>query len=501
MIDVTSQAYLDAVGAATPLVPHREAVATDPLMLIFTSGTSGDPKAVPFAHVMAVLSGSSLVLQLDVTPADVCYLSMPLFHSNGVAGGWSVAVCSGATMVPAKFSASGFLNDIRRYGATYMNYVGKPLALVLGTQEQPDDADNPLRVAFGNEAADRDIERFARRFGCRVMDGFGSSEFAVIVVREDGTPPGSIGKGWDGVAIYHADTVTECATAVFDETGALANFDEAVGELVNTTGGGAFGGYYNDPDATNERMRHGMYWSGDLAYRDADGWIYLAGRTADWMRVDGENLAAAPIERILLRLPQLSQVAVYAVPDPRVGDQVMAAVVLKDDAELDADRVGILPVRAAGPVAEGLAAVRTHQRRPAADGHQQDPQARAHQGRGDRRRGSAVGTARPGTLVCGRPGCASVGVGVITEPVGPPNFPSQSTERCRGTGRPGSFRDWPAFPPSGQTGTGIRAAAADAVISCRSAVKSEIVLVATVATGRASRPVASFFDTITTLSM
>jgi fatty-acyl-CoA synthase len=334
VMDVTSHAYLDTVGAAPPLVPHREAVATDPLMLIFTSGTSGDPKAVPFAHVMAVLSGSSLVLQHDVTPADVCYLSMPLFHSNGVAGGWSVAVCSGATMVPAKFSASGFLNDIRRYGATYMNYVGKPLALVLSTQEQPDDADNPLRVAFGNEAADRDIEQFARRFGCRVMDGFGSSEFAVIVVREDGTPPGSIGKGWDGVAIYHADAVTECAPAVFDETGALANFDEAVGELVNTTGGGAFGGYYNDPAATNERMRHGMYWSGDLAYRDADGWIYLAGRTADWMRVDGENLAAAPIERILLRLPQLSQVAVYAVPDPRVGDQVMAAVVLKDDAEL-----------------------------------------------------------------------------------------------------------------------------------------------------------------------
>ena len=217
-------------------MPHREVAATDPLMLIFTSGTSGNPKAVPFAHVMAVLSGSSLVLQHDVTPNDVCYLSMPLFHSNGVAGGWSVAVCSGATMVPAKFSASRFLDDIRRYGATYMNYVGKPLALVLGTHERPDDADNTLRVAFGNEAADRDIAEFARRFGCRVMDGFGSSEFAVIVVREDGTPPGSIGKGWDGVAVYHADSLTECATAEFDETGALANFDDAVGELVNTIG-------------------------------------------------------------------------------------------------------------------------------------------------------------------------------------------------------------------------------------------------------------------------
>jgi len=78
-----------------------------------------------------------------------------------------------------------------------------------------------------------------------------------------------------------------------------------------------------------------MYWAGDLAYRDAEGWIYLAGRTADWMRVDGENLAAAPIERILVRLPQVSQLAVYAVPDDRVGDQVMAAVVLRDGMHLE----------------------------------------------------------------------------------------------------------------------------------------------------------------------
>ena len=117
---------------------------------------------------------------------------------------------------------------------------------------------------------------------------------------------------------------------MFDEHGALANFDDAVGELVNTFGVGGFPGYYNDPTATAQRMRHGMYWSGDLAYQDADGWIYLAGRTSDWMRVDGENLAAGPIERILSRLPHVNQVAVYAVPDERVGDQIMAAFVLNE---------------------------------------------------------------------------------------------------------------------------------------------------------------------------
>lgn len=334
VLDVTGAGYARAVAAAPPLVPHREVAGPDTLMMIFTSGTSGDPKAVRFAHAMAIMCGASLIFQYDVTADDVCYLAMPLFHSNGVAAGWAVAIGSGATMVPAKFSPTRFLDDVRRFRVTYLNYVGKPLALLLSTPERPDDADNTLRVAFGNEATDRDIAAFAKRFGCRVIDSFGSSEFAVIVVREDGTPPGSIGKPYAGVSIYNPATLTECEVGQFDEHGALTNFDDAVGELVNTAGAGPFVGYYNDPGATAERMRHGMYWSGDLAYRDADGWIYLAGRTADWMRVDGENLAAAPIERILERLPQVSQVAVYAVPDDSVGDQVMAAFVLRKGTRL-----------------------------------------------------------------------------------------------------------------------------------------------------------------------
>ena len=137
------------------------------------------------------------------------------------------------------------------------------------------------------------------------------------------------------MSIYNPTTLKECAVAQFDEHGALTNFDEAVGELVNTQGAGPFAGYYNDPAATAERVRHGMYWSGDLAYHDANGWIYLAGRTTDWMRVDGENLAAAPIERILERLPEVSQVAIYAVPDELVGDQVMAALVLRPGIHLE----------------------------------------------------------------------------------------------------------------------------------------------------------------------
>lgn len=337
VLDVASPQWRLLVEGAPPLEPYREVEMMDPFMLIFTSGTSGDPKPVLLAQIMVIFAGNNLVSRFSITSDDIAYLSMPMFHSNAILAGWCVSLCSGAAMAPATFSASAFLDDIRRYGATYMNYVGKPLAYLLATTEQKDDADNPLRVAFGNEATDRDIDEFARRFGCTVWDGFGSTETAVIITREEGTPEGSIGKGLAGVEVYDSVTVTQCAPAEFDHNGALSNADKAIGELVNTQGGGFFTGYYNDQESTDERMRHGMFWSGDLAYKDAEGWIYLAGRTADWMRVDGENLAAAPIERILQRLPQLSRVAVYGVPDEHVGDQVMAAMVLRDDTTLTPD--------------------------------------------------------------------------------------------------------------------------------------------------------------------
>ena len=336
VIDVSSPEWAAELAAAPPLTPYRESTPDDTFMMIFTSGTSGEPKAVQVPHAVVLIAGLALVAKYELTTDDVAYLSMPLFHSNGVYAGWAVALSSGAAMVPAKFSASRFLADVRAHGVTYMNYVGKPLAYLLATPAQPDDHDNPLRVAFGNEASDRDIAEFARRFDCLVWDGFGSTENAIVVIREDGCPPGSIGRGYPGVAIYHPDSLRECAVAEFDDAGALLNADEAVGELVNTTGSGLFRGYYNDPSATDERIKHGMYWSGDLAYRDADGWIYFAGRSADWLRVDGENMATAPIERVLVQFPAVSRAVVYAVPDELVGDQVMAAVVLRDGAEFDA---------------------------------------------------------------------------------------------------------------------------------------------------------------------
>jgi fatty-acyl-CoA synthase len=326
----TDDANWRSAVASASIEPPAADPGTDSLfMLIFTSGTSGEPKAVRVTHEKVTFPGSMLAGRFGLGPDDVLYVSMPLFHSNAVMAGWGPALaCGGAVALAERFSASRLLDDVRRYGATYLNYVGKPLSYVMATPERPDDAENPLRIAFGNEAGDRDIEAFSRRFGCQVVDGFGSTENAVVVTRVPETPPGSIGLPLEGVAVLDPATGKECPRALLEDSGRVVNLDQATGELVNTAGTGQFAGYYNDPEATAERMRGGMYWSGDLAYRDEAGFVYYAGRTADWLRVDGENVAAAPVERILLRHPSIGQAAVYAVPDPVSGDQLVAALVL-----------------------------------------------------------------------------------------------------------------------------------------------------------------------------
>ncbi|MGW5741821.1 long-chain-fatty-acid--CoA ligase [Amycolatopsis sp. NPDC003861] len=304
------------------------ATADDLLMLIFTSGTSGDPKAVRCTHGKIAFPGAMLADRFRLSTSDTVYVTMPMFHSNAVMAGWAVGLAAGAGIaLRRRFSASGFLPDVRKFGATYASYVGKPLSYVVATPPRPDDADNPLRLVYGNEGASADLAAFETRFGCKVVDAFGSTEGGVGFARTDDTPPGSLGKPAGDVAILHPDTGRPCPPAEFDADGHLVNAADAVGELVNTAGAGWFAGYYRDPAADAERLRDGRFHTGDLAYADAEGFCYFAGRLGDWLRVDGENLGTAPIERILLRHPAITDAAVYAVPDPVTGDQVMAAIV------------------------------------------------------------------------------------------------------------------------------------------------------------------------------
>jgi fatty-acyl-CoA synthase len=333
---------LDTPAAQHSLAPYADTSAAsmvDPDItpdtlgyLLFTSGTSGAPKACLCTQGRLARIGVSLGQMYSLGTDDVCYLAMPLFHSNALMAGWSPALLAGSTFAlptTGRFSASGFLPDIRAAGATYFNYVGKPLAYILATPEQPDDADNPLINAFGNEGSMDDVARFAARFNVSVTDAYGSTEGGATVARTPDTPPGALGRAPEGTVVLDSATGAECPAAQFDEQGRLLNAEAAIGELVSKAGGAGFEGYWRNDDAQRARLREGWYWTGDLAYRDEAGFFYFAGRDHDWLRVDGENFASAPIERILQRHPDVVLAAVYAVPDPVVGDQVMAAVQIR----------------------------------------------------------------------------------------------------------------------------------------------------------------------------
>jgi len=321
---------------ASSFVPAITAPA-DTLLLLFTSGTSGAPKAVITSHGRLDYVSNSIINITALTSADVTYICMPLFHSNALFTAWGPSVVSGATIALRRtFSASGFLPDVRRYGATYFNYVGRPLAYILATPELPDDADNTLVRGYGNEGAEADIARFVERFACPLTDGYGQTETGASIVRVPGMPAGSLGMGAPTISVRNADTGLECPRAEFDLQGRLLNSEAAIGEIVNSTSG-TFEGYWNNDEANAERLRNGEYWTGDLAYRDAAGYFFFAGRSADWIRVDGENFSGAPIERIIGRYPGVVLAAAYGVPDPEIGDRVMAAIQLADDVEFDPD--------------------------------------------------------------------------------------------------------------------------------------------------------------------
>jgi fatty-acyl-CoA synthase len=333
---VDTEEYGVSLAQQATALPTGPVADDDLFLLIFTSGSTGLPKAVRCTQGRYARTGAHVANVSQLGQGDVVYSPLPFFHSSSLFTGWSSAITAGIPIATRhRFSASGTLLDIRRYGATMLTYTGKVLNYILATPEQPDDADNGLRLAIGNEASNRDIKDFARRFGCTVRDSYGATEGIIIIRRDPSMPEGALGTADATVRVLDPDSGSERPPVVFGSDGRPTNLEVAIGEIVETQPTSAFEGYYNNEEATNARFRNGWYWSGDLAYRDADGWLYFAGRSNEWLRVDGENFAAAPVESIVARHPDVRSAAVFAVPDDPVGDRVMVALELASGVQFD----------------------------------------------------------------------------------------------------------------------------------------------------------------------
>lgn len=324
----------DAAIENAPALPDDWPAPTgaDLLLLLFTAGSTGAPKAVRFSQGRAAAAAE----RMWFSPDDVLYCPMPMFHGNALNSTIFPAIGKGATVVlKRRFSASELLEDVRAHGCTFFSTVGRALTYVLETPRSSRDRDHDLKVVLAPEASLADTAAFEERFGVTAVSGYGSSENAVILVPQPGLPPGALGTPLEGldVAVVDPDTLDECPPARFTGDGTLANPEEAVGEIVGRAALDRFEGYWNNPEAEAARSRNGWYWTGDLGYRDESGIFYFAGRTAEWIRVDGENLASAPLERLFARFDGVSEAVAVGVPDERTVDDQILAVLQVDDVE------------------------------------------------------------------------------------------------------------------------------------------------------------------------
>ena len=234
-----------------------------------------------------------------------------------------------------------------------------------------------------------------------MIDAYGATEGGVAVNRDAEERAGALGQIGDNVQVVDEDG-NRSRRRSSTPTARLLNADECVGEIVNTAGAGPFEGYYNNDAANEKTLRFGWYWTGDLGYVDEDRYLYFAGRNADWLRVDGENFPAQPIENAIAQHPDVVLAAVYGVPDDQAGDQVMAGLVLRDGAAFDPDAFSTLARRTGRRRPEVATALRPGAARSTDDGHEQDREAFARAPEVARRpcRGRPGLRARPRRAAC-----------------------------------------------------------------------------------------------------
>ncbi|MCP4579627.1 MAG: AMP-binding protein [Deltaproteobacteria bacterium] len=328
----------------TPLDTERTGV------IIFTSGTTGAPKGIEVSWKKMFDVGIMSTNILNYGEKDVSYVCMPLNHSNSLYLSFIPSLLNGARLlIRRRFSASNFVSDIERVGATVWNSVGDPVRYVLNTVgEEMDYALLPLRTVISTGTNAHNRKAFTRIFGLDIFtEAFGSTEVGAIATVTPDTPPYSVGKYLPGKEIKIVDELTghEKDPALVDGKGGILNFDGAVGEILvsqKSLGDSAFTGYYNMPLESAQRVdKEGYYHMGDLgAFVELDGERYMIflGRTgADRLRSKGENFSAAFVEEIVLGYEGVVNCVVIGIPhvDSTENDNPIYVVEVEDPPRFD----------------------------------------------------------------------------------------------------------------------------------------------------------------------
>jgi crotonobetaine/carnitine-CoA ligase len=312
--------------AFAPL-PEAAIAHTDLHSICFTSGTTGPSKGVLSTNCHVVSFSMDWITANAFTERDVIYTPLPLFHAIAAWLGVLPTILVGARIaIVERFSTATYWADVRRYGATVAHGIFSVIPILLKQPERPDDASNPARVFYIGQ---QDLE-FERRFGCRIVNAYGSTETGAVTFVPFGAsaPLASCGRV----------NATRFDLRLVDDAGADVPVGQ-VGEIVvrarepHTM----MDGYYNDPQATAAAVRDGWFHTGDNARQDAEGWFYFVDRKKDAIRRRGENISSFELESVVNAHPAVLESAAVAVPSELGEDEVKLFVVRRPGETLDHD--------------------------------------------------------------------------------------------------------------------------------------------------------------------
>jgi len=314
-------------GVPPPVMPGPD----DDACIIYTSGTTGKPKGVLLSHRTYVLTGQAFPFWLGLNEGDRLYTCLPLYHINAQAYTVMGALAIGASVaLSERFSVSRFWQELAAWGATQFNFIGAMLVLLAKRPPSEEERRHRVRIAYGVPAFDEGLRReLEARFGFRIVFGYGLTEstFGFIEPLDEPRRPLSIGKPRQ----HPEGRINEAK--IVDEQGKELPPGH-VGEIV-LRNPAVMKGYFKDPELTSEALRDGWLYTGDLGYRDEDGFFYFVDRKKDIIRRRGENISSQEVELVLAQHPKVLQCAVVPVPSELTDEEVKAYVVPLPGEELD----------------------------------------------------------------------------------------------------------------------------------------------------------------------
>ena len=326
--------FWDLLSNTPPIIDYVDlpkVAPSDLSMLVYTSGTTGRPKGVMISHEMYVAAGQGFAVWIHATDHDRFFTCLPYFHANAQYYSTMGSMAAGASLIlEDRFSASRFWDQIRSSQATVVNFIGMMMPVLLKQPPTSQDDLNSVRLFYGSPAMDAELlERFEKRFGARVLIGFGMTETCYGTIERMGLPhsPGSSGQ-----LRWHPDSRFENRLCILGADGTSLG-EGQVGEIL-LHNPAVTPGYWRDEARTAEALQHGWLHTGDLGWVDNEGNLYFVDRKKDVVRRRGENISSQEVEDIIKAHPAVLDCAVIAVPS-ELGEEEVKAYVIPQPSRTD----------------------------------------------------------------------------------------------------------------------------------------------------------------------